>query len=66
MNKVLYIQDGDRIEQYKFCRIDGLGDEYTDDKWWHSYIVTPKGELLTWTLNGNYIPSARKFWTKEA
>lgn len=61
-SKTLCVQHGDTIERYKFARVDGQGDEYTGDNWFESYIVTPQGELLTWTLNGNYIPSAREFW----
>ena len=61
-HKTLCIQQGNRVERYRYARKDGRGDEYIGDEWFESYIVTPQGELLTWTTSGNYIPSAREFW----
>lgn len=64
-SKTLCVQHGNTVKRYKFARVDGQGDEYTGDEWFESYIVTPQGELLTWTLNGHYIPSAREFWIED-
>lgn len=64
-SKTLCIQHGSTVERYRFARVDGQGDEYIGDDWFESYIVTPQGELLTWTLNGRYIPSAREFWIED-
>lgn len=64
-NKKLYVRQGNRVKEYEYRREDGQGSVYEPadhDNWYESYIVTPNGELLTWTLNGNYIPSAREFW----
>ena len=64
-SKTLCVQHGNTIGRYKFARVDGRGDEYAGNEWFESYIVTPQGELLTWTLNGNYIPSVREFWIED-
>lgn len=64
-HKVLCVQNGNSVDKYSFRYTTDIGDLYEPDNsdvWWQSYIVTPNGELLTWTLNGNYIPSAREFW----
>jgi hypothetical protein len=64
-HKTLCIQDGNSVDRYSFRYTTDIGDLYEPDNhdvWWESYIVTPDGELLTWTLNGNYIPSAIGFW----
>lgn len=64
-HKVLCIQNGNSVDKYSFRYATEQGDLYEPDNsdvWWKSYIVTPQNELLTWTLKGNYIPSAREFW----
>ena len=64
-HKVLCVQNGNSVDKYSFRYATEQGDLYEPDNrdiWWESYIVTPYGDLLTWALNGNYIPSARKFW----
>lgn len=60
--KTLCIREGNNIKHFRYARQDGRGEEYIGDNWWESYIVTPQDELLVWTLNGHYIPSAREFW----
>lgn len=66
-NKKLYVCEGNRVEEYEYKCEDGQGSVYEpadSNNWWTSYIVTPNNQLLTWTLKGNYIPSAREFWVE--
>lgn len=57
-----------KIDTYEYKREDGQGSVYEpadSDNWWSSYIVTPEGQLLSWTTQGKYYPSNNEFWIED-